>query len=75
MAQHILRMSLGMPSFSIVLDETAKKIWDEIVFFEEAREYRKYDEAWERFLNYLQEDIKDEVWSDLSVFSAKVTHG
>lgn len=75
MAPHILHLQLDTPSIHIVLDTYAQGIWNEIVFNEEAQHYDEYSQAWERLLNYLQDDIQQELWDDLTVADASVSVG
>ena len=75
MAHHILHLQADTPSIHIILDTHAQAIWNEIVFHEEAQQYDLYDQAWERLLAYLQEDIQEELWDDFTVADASVTIG
>lgn len=75
MVPHILHLHVHTPTIRIVLDTRAQEIWNEIVFHEESQQYALYDQAWERLLNYLQDDIQQELWDDFTVDDASVTVG
>lgn len=75
MANHILHLRVDTPSVRLILDDRAQEMWNEIVFHEEAQQYDLYDQAWERFLEYLKYEIQDAIWDDFMVSDAVVTHG
>lgn len=75
MVRHILHLRLATPSVQVILDTHAQEIWNRICFFEDAQQYDQYDQAWEELLSYLQDDIQQEVWDDLTVDDAVVSVG
>lgn len=75
MAKNYVEMTLDFPSVRIELTEELQKIWNEIQFLEEAKQYDLYDAAWNKFLKLVHQDIMDQVADEFYVMSAKERRG
>ncbi len=75
MAKNYVELSLDAPSVRIELTEELQKIWNEIQFHEESKQYDQYDAAWEKFLKLAHADIMDQIAEEFFVMAASERRG
>jgi len=74
-AKNTVELRLDIPRVSIVLTEELQKVWNEIQFHEESKQYDLYDAAWEKFLKLSHDEIMDQIADDYWVSDASENRG
>lgn len=74
-AKNYVELRLDAPSVRIELTEELQKVWNEIQFHEESRQYDLYDAAWEKFLKLAHSDIMDQIADEFYVMDANERRG
>jgi hypothetical protein len=75
MVKNYVELDLDFPSVRIELTEEFQKVWNEIQFHEESKQYDLYDAAWDKFLKLAHSDIMDQIADEFYVMSAKERRG
>ena len=75
MAQNTVWLRLNIPTIHIRLTPELQKLWNDIQFHEESRQYPQYDAAWNDFLNKAHDDIMDQIADDYNVSDAGEVRG